>query len=785
MFFFFCISGSMAQDNSKQALVKGAVRSADGQPAAYVAVFLRDTKFGAITNEEGLYRFSAPAGRYTLAASLLGYNSKSKAVTLLAGQTVTADFEIEEIRHELGEVTVTGKSKVQLVNESAYNVVSIDTRALHNTTLSLTHALDRISGVKIRETGGVGSSTQISLNGFSGRHVKVFLDGVPMEGSGSAFQINNMPVNFAERIEVYKGVVPVELGADALGGAINIVSRQTRNTFLDAAYSFGSFNTHKSNLSAGHTTDRGFTVMLNAYQNYSDNNYRVKTKLLDLATNSYSKEDFWFERFHDRYHNEAVVVKTGFVNRPFADRLLVGATLSREKADIQNANLMKIVYGGKERSARSIIPSLNYEKRNFIVPNLRFSVTMTYNNVRNNNIDTLARQYNWNREYRTKGAKGEGLYSLSEFDNRNTYVTGNLGYRFDARHSVAVNNQYGSYVRKATDAAANSENSTAATFMRRTSAKNVLGASYRFEIERRLNVSAFAKYYDVSVRGPVNVSSASSTAVYEEQQRNYRTTGYGVAATCFPLPSLQLKASFENACRLPSERELFGDEALETGDVALKPENSRNVNLNLSFSDNIDGVHSLYFDAGFIYRDTKDYIRRRIEQRYGGAFYVNHGKVRNIGFDCEVRYFYRESFSAGGNFTWQDIRNMEQYDVGGRKLIYYRDRMPNVPYMLGNFDASYSLRNFPGRGNRLSAGYNLRYVHSFFRDWESEGGDIVIPRQLSHDVHIACAFADGRYNVALEVNNATDELLYDNYSLQRPGRSVSLKFRYFIFKNKS
>ncbi|MDR1584254.1 MAG: TonB-dependent receptor plug domain-containing protein, partial [Prevotellaceae bacterium] len=78
---------------------------------------------------------------------------------------------------ELDEVVVMGKSKVREINESAYNVVSIDTRLLHNTTLSLTQTLDRISGVKIRETGGVGSSAQISLNGFSGRHIKVFMDG--------------------------------------------------------------------------------------------------------------------------------------------------------------------------------------------------------------------------------------------------------------------------------------------------------------------------------------------------------------------------------------------------------------------------------------------------------------------------------------------------------------------------------------------------------------------------------------------------------------------------------
>ena len=88
---------------------------------------------------------------------------------------------------------------------------------------------------------------QLMVDGFSGKHVKVFIDGVPQEGVGSSFGLNNIPVSFAKRIEVYKGVVPVGFGTDALGGVINIVTeKQPRRWFADASYSYGSFNTHKS-----------------------------------------------------------------------------------------------------------------------------------------------------------------------------------------------------------------------------------------------------------------------------------------------------------------------------------------------------------------------------------------------------------------------------------------------------------------------------------------------------------------------------------------------------------
>lgn len=123
----------------------------------------------------------------------------------------------------LGEVVVRG-NQVKRGNSSAFNVTAVDIRRLRNTNLDLAHILDRVSGVKVREDGGLGSGVSINLNGFTGKHVKQFIDGVPMDGSSSSFGINNIPASFANRIEVYKGVVPVDFGGDALGGAINIVT---------------------------------------------------------------------------------------------------------------------------------------------------------------------------------------------------------------------------------------------------------------------------------------------------------------------------------------------------------------------------------------------------------------------------------------------------------------------------------------------------------------------------------------------------------------------------------
>lgn len=774
---------------TKNGVISGVVASDEGGPLPAAYIYLENTNFYTETDNKGYYKLSVPSGKYQLICHFIGYEKKSVTVNISPGQKIVHNFKLNHNDQLLQEVKVTGKSLVKEVKESAYNVVAIDAKTLENSSMDLSQAMERSSGIRIRRSGGQGSRTSVMLNGFTGRHVKVFMDGIPMNSFGSAFQINNIPINIADRIEIYKGVVPIELGADALGGAINIVTKKTANTYLDASYSYGSFNTHKTNVNFGSTLESGLSFTVNVFQNYSDNNYKVKTNLLNLETNTYSTEEYWFERFHDTYRNETVIGKVGVQQKPWADRFLIGATLAQEKADIQNSNLMKIVFGGRTRKATTVMPSLEYIKHGLFTKKLSVSVAANYSMVRNVNADTLARQYNWLGEYRIKGSKGEGDYTLGKFRNNSGLVNSNLRFEPDEKHLFAINNVWSSFSRKSTDEKAVTANSTEADFIKRTNIKDVLGVSYMYKPNEKWSISAFGKEYFVRITGPVDTSS-TTTPKYASQTRRFNTTGYGLVTNYRICPEVLLKVSFERTIRLPTATELFGDELLEVGTITLNEENSRNINFNVGYSPSfgVDSEHTIYLDAGFIYRDTRDYIRRQIEQRYGGAYYTNHGQVRNIGVDLEARYLHKNNFSLGGTVTYQDIRNMEQYSPTGQKLIYYKDRMPNVPYLFGNADASYQFTNVWGKDNMFTVSYFLNYVHEFFRQWESEGSSNskkIIPTQLSQDLNVIYSLNNGKYNISLEVRNFTDEILYDNYSLQKPGRSFSARFRYFFSKSKN
>ena len=360
-------------------MISGKVLSSDGEPVDYATVYLKGTAFSGTTNDKGIYHITAPIGNYTIVFSSVGFEKLEIKTSIKAEDRTKLNVKLKPAT-QLAEVIVVGNT-LSKVKNSAFNATAVDTKELVNTTKTLSEALSKAPGMKIRESGGVGSDMAVTMDGFSGKHVKVFIDGVPQEGVGSSFGINNIPVNFADRIEVYRGVVPVGFGSDAIGGVINIVTpRRQRRWFLDASYSYGSFNTHKTYLNFGQTLGNGFKYEINAFQNYSDNDYWVDAPVENFSTGGINKNKLeHVRRFNDTYHNEAVVARIGFVNKPWADRLMAGFTYSHMYKEIQTGVRQEIVYGQKHRHGYSLIGALEYGKRNLFTQGLDVALNANYN----------------------------------------------------------------------------------------------------------------------------------------------------------------------------------------------------------------------------------------------------------------------------------------------------------------------------------------------------------------------------------------------------------------------
>ena len=763
-------------------MISGKVLSTEKTTVDFATVYLKGTNYGGTTNEEGIYHLQAPAGEYTLVVSAIGYKTVEKSVKLMRGERTKMNVVISPQATELDEVVVVSNGVTRL-KRSAFNAVALDTKALQNSTQNLSEALAQAPGMKIRESGGVGSDMQLMMDGFTGKHIKIFIDGVPQEGVGSSFGLNNIPVNYAERIEVYKGVVPVGFGTDAIGGVINIITKKNRNKwFLDASYSYGSFNTHKSYVNFGQTFRSGLTYEINVFQNYSDNNYYVDTPVKDFTTGAINKKKIeHVKRFHDTYHNEAVIGKIGFVDKKWADRLMFGFTYSHMYKDIQTGVRQEVVFGGKYRKGYSIMPSLDYRKRDFFVRGLDVVLTANYNKNMTNNVDTSSYEYNWRGEMRPLRMPGEQSYQNTRSDNNNWNGTLTANYRIGKAHTFTFNHVINAF-RRSNQSLLN-EDSEANAIPKETR-KNISGLSYRLMPTEHWNLSVFGKYYNQFIAGPVATSSAQDD--YIRTTNSVSAMGYGAAGTYFILKSLQAKLSYEKAYRLPTNEEMFGDEDLETGDISLKPENSDNVNLNLSYNETF-GKHSVYVEGGLIYRNTKDYIQRNISDLSGGKYgatYVNHGRVETKGYNISVRYGFANWVSVGGNFTQMNVRDNVKTVTSGtnQESLTYGARMPNLPYQFANSDVTFYWRNLWKKGNTLSVTYDNLYMHSFPLYSEAVGSEseFVVPTQFSHNLTLSYGIQNGRYNISFECRNLTNEKLYDNFSLQKAGRAFYGKVRVYF-----
>ncbi|MFD2967275.1 TonB-dependent receptor [Sphingobacterium bambusae] len=687
-------------------------------------------------------------------------------------------------------VSVLGLSAAQLAGRRAYNITAVDAKKLHNTTLDIAHVLDRVPGARLRETGGVGSDFDFSINGFSGKRVKFFMDGVPIDNFGTSFQINNIPINIAERIEVYKGVVPIWLGSDALGGAVNIITGNKKRNFVDVGYSYGSFNTHRSNVNAAITSSSGLTLQLNAFQNYSDNDYKVTLDAADIRTGKYYP-DTTVRRFHDRFHNETIITQVGVLDKEWADELLLGITLGKNYKEIQTGARMDAVFGAWHTRGSIVMPTLRYRKNDLWLDGLDVSLNANYNMGTEQNIDTVFARYGWlGDSIKYAGAGGERAHQLLRYRNNLANVAGSVSYTPNTKHAFALNNVWNSFDRKGGNMLFPEERRYK---LPQQTYKNILGASYQYAANDRWNNSVFAKYlYQKASTILIQTDVATPTdTVYRDVEVNRHRFGYGLASSYFLRQDLQLKLSYEKTNRMPEYDDFFGDLINGEANWDVRPESSDNVNLGIALNHNFKGRHQLYVNLTGVYFHAKDYIFYTVNQN-NRLVAKNLSAVSNLGIESEFRYAYKDRLTLGANLTYQNIRDRQRYlpDLPQGIVLEsqsYNDRIPNIPYLFGNADASIFFNNVYGQGNRLIVSYNVLYVHDFFLYPAGSANPASMrstPMQLAQDASIAYTLAQGKYNIALECRNLTDRRLYDNFSLQKPGRGFYLKMRYFIDYNK-
>ncbi len=769
--------GVMAQN---KVALSGKVTDNNGNPVPYATVGLEKTGIGTYTDDNGKYELQLSPGKYTITVSSIGY--KIIYVELNINTNQKQDFVIEESSVNLDGVNVYGKSQAQQMREGAFavNVLQIG-GVLQNTSAGLNNIIGRTTSVRIREEGGLGSEFDLSINGMSGNSVRYFLDGIPLDAKGSGVSLANLPMNIIDRVEIYKGVIPASLGADALGGAINIITKQDKKSYLDASYSVGSFHTHKAGLNGQFVESKtGLIIKPTLGFNYSKNDYTMK----EIEVWSENEDKFVLarrKRFHDDYFSLLGQIEVGVADKSWTDAFFVSASYSKVDKELQTGSVQSRVYGMAEKQSDAWNLSAHYKKSNFILKDMFLNASLSHTWDHSLTVDTAYRKYNWNGEYiPCSGNEIRGrARSIRHYKRPLTIIRANLDYKLNKYHGFNFNYQLNRTGNEQYDDVNTAYESSNDIIIR-----HIMGLSYSQSLfNGKMENVFFVKDYvnQPNIRQTELSSITGSEDVQGATTQNY--VGYGIGLRYTILLPLSVKTSYEHSVRLPVARDLLGDGVTIYPNLALKPETSNNFNVALFGTWHPAGGHTLYYEAGGFVRNVKNYIQAVPYENEGTMQYKNVPAVHIKGVEGEVRYDWQNKFQLSANISYQDTRSQQKYTDGGKPSLTYKNRVPNRPWMFGSAEAGYTFRNIGLPKSRLRLGFNYQWVHWYFLTWEAYGNPDTkarIPTQHICNADVSYSWKDGRYNISLECNNFLDELAYDNYKLQKPGRAFFAKFRLFI-----
>jgi len=681
----------------------------------------------------------------------------------------------------LDNATVTAKTKEQQLREGAYAVSAVSIRSQVSTLQSLTQAIDRTNGIRIREEGGVGSDFDLSINGMSGNSIRYFLDGMPLDAKGTGMTLSNLPVNIIDRIEIYKGVIPASFGSDALGGAINIITNRRSSDFLDVSYGLGSFHTHKADINAQITGKKtGIIIRPVISAHYSKNDYIMRgVKVRNDDHTGFVVKDL--PRFHDNYLSLFGQLEAGVADRKWADEFFISASFSKVDRDIQTGATQSYVYGKVERNTMSYNATARYSKKGFLSDNLDVNASISQTQDHSVTIDTTYRRYYWDGTYidgSLSEIRGRGK-SMRHYLRPMTIVRGNFDYHLAEGHSLTLNYQLNRTGNRQTDEVDKSYVPT-----RDVLSKHVLGLSYNQSLMGgRMSNAFFVKDYinHLHVEQDENAKLIGLPDIDPDDTQNY--FGYGLGSRYDVTPSLAVKASYEHSVRLPISREVLGNGSTIYPNVALKPEISENVNLGVFGAWDLGGGHVISYEANGFLRLVDNFIQATVSETEGMMQYVNVDAVHIKGVDGALRYDWAGRLHIAANASYDDCRDMREFTQAGRPSVTYKNRTPNRPWAFANAEASYTFHNVGLQGSRLRLTIDYQWVHWFYLTWAAYGSastKATVPTQHLTNASVAYSWHDGRFNLSFECTNLLDALAYDNYMLQKPGRAFFFKFRLFL-----
>ena len=352
------------------------VDKATGEHLPYVSVVIEGTTIGVTTDATGHYLIkNMTPGTYTIEVSAVGYIPTTKSVKVVAGQTTEIKFELSEDTVTLDQIVVSSNRSETLKREAPSLVSVVDAEVFDRVSAtSLAGGLAFQPGVRVENTCQNCGFPQVRINGLDGRYSQILVDSHPLFSSlTGVYGLEQIPANMIERVEVLRGGGSALYGSSAIGGTINIITKEPKQSMAEMSHTttsigMGGAMENATSLNASRVSDSGKAAVSVFAQSRTSGGYDVDgdgfTELLEANSEALGMRSMFrlsnYSRITAQYHrikdyrrggdnldlpqHEAEVCEQ-------ADHTIDGGSLTYDWSDPTHTNRLNL-YGSFQNTAR-------------------------------------------------------------------------------------------------------------------------------------------------------------------------------------------------------------------------------------------------------------------------------------------------------------------------------------------------------------------------------------------------------------------------------------------------
>ena len=593
------------------------------------------------------YSLFACLGRVVLVGVLtVPTLNHAKAGTLVQQVQVETDTLMRK-EMSLDEVVVTGSRAPLTALQSAKIVKVITADDIHRAAVeTVNDVLKLATGVDVRQRGGFGVQTDISINGGTFDQITVLLNGVNISNPQTGHNATDFPVSLSdiERIEILEGAAARVFGTSAFSGAVNIVTRSDSAKALDVSLQAGSFGTVggeargtlsgrnvKGHVSGGYTRSDGGMVNSDFDKGHAFGDVSLTSRYVDLnlqagmSIQDYGASTFYSSKYNDQWEKTARVVTS------------LGATFGHLYRDLE------------------IKPTVYYNKF----------------------LDHYQLIHG-----KTGAAAGENYHNLdvvgASVNAHMSWALGKTAVGADLRHEHILSTAYGE-------------------LMDEKDWESIHGSDRQYNRKgSRTNASFFAEHN--VILGGFTLSAgvlANRNTGLDSRSRFYP----GVDLSFRPSDQWKVYASWNKALRMPTYTDLYTDNSVQHGDRSLRPERNDTYKTGVSYRNTgVEATASAFYSSG---KDMIDWVYTTAESTRYQA--MNIGKLDNMGYNVELKLHPTEWLASlpvtAVTLGYARIHQRHDTDQPIYRSLYA------LEYLRDKFTASVSHRIW----NALSAQWAMRW----------------------------------------------------------------------------